>query len=934
MSQRILSRTQSQTINNVQSQLDNYWIPSGEKVNVYKFRQVSGSRYLTPYGELPNNVVGETQTQLFQVFTGKEPIVVVWEGSTKLEGNSNNTITQTCNIGEYETCYLSQPKELSLETKTKNLYGKDYATNIITYNISLQSNRWIPDENDIRDYFYLILDEKTKSHKWLQIDNVSLIYNESSNNFQYAEISFSNVADKYTETGKSILDFIQVKPIGDGYCFPKETHKADGSIVVELDEKKLPHNQKGANTLQLDFTSGAALSSFFCIGRKKSKLLDNNGAYTYEVDKPKILLVYDFKEPNISQFFYNQPNLNSYIMTRVQPTKEGIWKSYKDAYKGNNRIGEYNILNQKEVITGLKHSPSQVRSTNINMNTNTNWSNRVTFDIDFGSVFKNNILPYSKPIETLTRSCNYADFLNINAFANFSSDVFDYDYRETKKWKLSDTVGILGGLVNLVVGGLNIGWTTSEILKDVDNSINCIVPCISYEDGMLSLDENAPLPLDVFYDDKSQKVLPTSTNVLSSWRFRLTDRFFDSENIKENKEPGQGGGGVWDTKYLGQTKYENGEWINPDHTPLRINLKTFKPANPTQFNFDFIIDYIDFKAIASCDYRLTSYDDGNNPLYYYIGETNGKARGDIRIWGNSMKLNFWDKYNTDGEINYPIKPISPTPDKDLVGIDLPILNNNELTINETKWIHLSNFPNLVFEKKKIKKGGGCGPVHCYPTYYGYEYLTNWPANNELENKNYNLIGFNKNNEYKLKTNIVNYIDKSVFFPKIGYLLISFNDKRINDIVLEIQEKNTNIIKITKTINKDLFLSELWQEEIPENKYVARYFESGYLGGEATMSYKSNATNEFLGFDVYCNLKDIVLYLELNILESKISTDIEFVFDMINLMKITNNNQNPNKVVKTNHFYSRTSFNYLDKYIKDHLTPKIDLTIESIKIFYK
>lgn len=926
MSQRILSRTQQQTLNNTQSQLDNHYIPIGIKTNVYKFRQVSGSIYLTRFGELTNKVQADTQNQLFQLYTGKEPIVVVWDGSTNLSANSeNNTIKQQCNIGKYETGYLTQPKEITLETKTKNLYGKEYAMDIIKNNITLQFNNWIPTEDDIRDYFYVILDEKAKSIKWLQIESAIQVFNESSNNFQYCEVAFTNVGDKYTQTGKSILDFIQVQPIGDGYCFPKEEHKANGDIVVSLDESKLPHNVKPANTLQLDFTSGAGLSSILCFGRRQSNLIDsNNGVYNYEIDKPQILFIYDIREPIISEFFYNQPNLNSYLMVGAQPTKEGIWKSYKDAYQGNSRIGEYNILNQKEVMTGLKHDQEKVRASNSNVNEKTNWSNKELFDVDFQNQLKFNTNPYCKSVEDFKTKLKYCDFLNINSMINFSSNVFDYDYRETKKWKLTDTLGILGNIVNIVVGGLDIGWTSSNILKDVQNDLNIIIPCITYEDGMLALDKAAPLPLDVFFDDKSQKVLPTSTNVLSSWRVRFTDQFIDESQVRDNAEIGKGGKGVWNTKYLGQTKYEDGTWINDDHTPFKFNPKSFRAYNPSNDSFNFIIDYLDFKAIASCDYRISCYDRNNDPIYYYVGETNSKARGDIRIWGNAIKFNFWDRYNTSGEINYPEKPIPPKPPVDFIGFDVPLPNQDNLLIDMDDWKQLSNYPTIKFKKEWIMNPGNCGPSHCAPDKFNLWLKVNWPAGD-----NYNLIGFRDGN-YDIDKVSYKLDDPSVNYSLIKQIYIRFENGTEKFIDVQQKEGQNFYKKINMIEGMDKYFYTLWSEDEPE-KYAAifkidpnRVYEENYWSKK--LNYYSEELKNYVGYDLFYKFNKYDISILIDNVYQNVKIDVDISFNSINAQKVVNDGKN--KLVPNNYFL------WTGRIIEEKdLLPKINLKIQQIKVFY-
>ena len=905
MSQKFL-QNQSKLLNNTLSQFDNFYQPIGSKVNVYKFRKVSGSIYLTRYGEVPINTKSGNYQQTFQVFTGKEPIVVVWENSTKLIGNGYN-ITKKYQVGDYETCYLSQPKDISNEITTKNLYGKEYTMTYLKYNISLQSTTWLPSEDEIRDYLYLIFDKKSQSYKWLEIVSITPIYNEETNKIQYCEINFESINDKYTQTGKSILDFVQMGAIGEGYSFPKETYQANGEIVVELDTNYL--YDLGCNSLQFDFTSGVALSSVLVVGRRKSTIQNGN----IVVDKPHLLWLYDTQIPILSKFFYNQPNLNSYLGVRFQPTKEGIWKSYKDAYKGNNRIGEYNILNTKEVITGLKHDQKLVRSTNPNINTYTNWTKERNFFIDFGNVFEYDINPYVLSEKLTNKQCNYVDFLNINSMVNFASEVFDYDYKETKKWKLTDTLGILGNLVNIFVGGLDIGWTTSNILSQVPNDLNLIIPCISYEDGMLALDSTASLPLDVFYDDKSQKVLPTSTNVLTSWRFRLTDRVVDTSQIREGAELGKGGSGVWDLKYVGQKQFEDGTYINVDKTPFRLKLSTTTAAIPSNADFEFIVDYIDFKAIGSCDYRISGYDNANNSIYYSIAETNAKARGDIRIWGNAIKFNYYGDFNVEGQVNYPNYENPPKPNNDLIGFEI-LLNDYEKQIfaldifketkgsgNKITWTYIEPTlwykEDLYFEYDEKITGGECNgwgsQAHCGRPHITPVKATNWPAIITTENKQNNVMGLKENTILTLPTKTITYKDLSIDFDMINKLIINFsNNQKLELTKQQITQKHIKFIKEYQINDSDNWI---YQENV--------------FGGYYTTI--NGNVNQPLNGDIYGQIKK----LEINVNFDNISKQISITFDIqyyqVNLSYDGNINNNyvMNKKYLTNPNINKILFTY-------------------------
>lgn len=857
MGQRIL-KSQSNALNNSLGQLDNFYQPIGSVVNVYKFRKVSGSIYLTRFGEKELEVDVNDYNQTFEVYTGKEPVVVVWEGSFKSwVDEQTDKIIKQYSVGEYEQCYLNEAQNIQNFNENINLYGKDYVMSMIKNNISLQSTTWNPDENDMRDYLYVILDKKTKCIKWLEITSITPVFNEETNNLQYVDINFETINNKYTKTGKSILDFIQLGAIGEGYAFPTEKTNSMGEIEVGYDLGKVI--DIGVNSLQYDFTCGAANSSFLVIGRRKSKDIGNG---KFEVDKPHLLWIYDIQYPLSSKFFYNQPNVNSYIGTKFQPTKEGIWKSYKENPSSNNTIGDYNILNTKEVLTGLKMVPNlnSIRNSNPNINTYINWKQTKDNNINFNGIDNSN--PYYQQENEFNKLVSYAEFFNINSCYNFGSDIFNYDYKETTKYKLTDTLGILGGIVNILVGGLDIGWTTTQLISKQEQSLNLILPCISLEDGIAALNENAPLPLDVFMEDKSKSVLPTSTNVLTSWRFRLTDRVQDNSQVREGAELGKGKNGIWDLKYLGQTKFEDGTYINENKIPFKIKLSTTIPSFPSDNSFEFIIDYLDHHTISNSDYRITAYDSEAQSVYSAIMETNGKARGDIRIWGNSIKFNYYDKFNTTGQVKWPDTISPPKPDFSLIGFEIYI-NENEKNIFGIK----------LFDEV-----------------YSYEQAA--PFFPGYSNYSWNLINNGSwSKDFSFKGNLETFIGIGIYGSLIYNCYLNFltdwDGENINSIK-DIEAYNeVNSLKIEQVNIQEFNTIVFYLDNGNEIKFPFKNGDINFKGTEqiivdTTDNIKSVNKNKYNNFDlkdsVYLSTKGeyILMDLEAKIKELKINIDINIV----------------------------------------------------------
>ena len=639
---------------------DNLTTKVGKPIYLYKFRKTSGNIKLTNLGERSIDYDNNIFRQTTNVYTGKEPITVVWEDSTKLSVDNQDNIIKECKVGTYYELYFEDTTDNNLTIDNLQILDKNYVNSYITKNLQLKSYNWEVNENDTLEYVYLILDKRNQSLQWLEITNYRNYYQEETRNFIESEITFESVNLKYSQSGKTLIDFIQLGSLGEGYAFPKEEYDNNGKATISLDQELLLRANDGVRQIQYDFNNGVGNSDFLFWGRVKETLIkEENGIYQINVSKPQMLFPYRANFPKSGTFFYNKPNLNSYVVLSASPTKQEVWASYKEAFKGNNRIGEYNVDKTKQVLTGFKCDLAQVRNSNKDWKTNLNWDNQRSVALNLPKINLTPI-PYVKNINQIIRQATYCEFFVINSFLNWYTDVIKFDYRETTKWKLTDTLGILGSITNTLVGGLDIGWTSTNTLGP-DQPLNFLIPCISFEDGKSALSDPAPLPSDIFIDSNIKKVLPTSTNVLTSWNLTLTDQFIDT-SITDNliQEEGKGLNGIWNTKYLGQTTDEQGRKLLQDGRQLELNLNTFVMYKPSTTN-GFIVDIDKHHTIGECDYKVSGYNANNETIYTLYSETNAKARNEITLWENMNKYNYYDKFNTLGQSTWPKPVIPPTP---------------------------------------------------------------------------------------------------------------------------------------------------------------------------------------------------------------------------------------------------------------------------------
>lgn len=784
---------------------DNLTTKVGKSIIVYKFRKTSGTIKLTNLGERSLEYDNNIFRQSTNVYTGKEPITVVWDNSTKLTLDNQDNIIKECKVGTYYNLYFEASADANLTIDNISILDKNYVNTYITKTINLKSYDWEINENDMLEYLYLILDKRNQSLQWLEINNYKNYYQEETRKFIESNITFENINLKYSQSGKTLIDFIQLGAIGEGYAFPIEKYDDKGKAIITLDEKLLLREKDGVSQIQYDFNNGVANSDFLFWGRPKETLINKeNDVYKINVSKTQMLFPRLANFPKSGTFFYNKPNLNSFVVLKSEPTKEGIWSSYKEAYKGNNRIGEYNVDKTKQVLTGFKCDVNDVRNSNPNWSTYINWDNTNNINLHLDNLDLSSI-PYVKNTNSIIRQSTYCEFFISNAFLNWYTDVIKFDYRETTKWKLTDVIGVLGSTINTLVGGLDIGWTNTLNLAP-SQPLNFLIPCISFEDGKSALSETAPLPSDIFIDNNIKKVLPTATNVLTSWNFSLTDQFVD-ETIKDNliSEVGKGLYGIWNTKYLGQTRDENGNKLLSDGRPLLLNLNTFRLYQPSTTN-GFILDVDKHHTIGECDYKLSAYNVNNETIYSLYSETNAKARNEITIWENLNKYNYYDKFNTVGTANWPseVKPPKPI--------------YNATTINVANNLRFTPFaiPINLYDFDWANKSTGGSIETTFTTSHSDDWFTGTSARIEInrtftfpQNYNYITIPGDANNYYDV--DIVISIPRTINVSEIKNIIFKF-DKNSNFENIKVENPNSNLLK-DKILNGDGRVYEFYDNEL-------------------------------------------------------------------------------------------------------------------------
>ena len=689
----------------------------GKPINVYQFRKVSGVTTFSTSGQGGLEINPNDLAQYTQIYSSNEPVTIVWKNSTYIEVVNNLRLEKVLKPGIYFPMYYMRTDATSdIEDNNINIFNVDYKTQSAKRTIELTSDKWEVSLDDQLNHLYLIIDPTIQFHQLLEIKSYTNLYHHNEERaFLRSNVQFESINFKFANTGRNILEAIQFAAAGEEYAYPKEIIGENNEVLVKLERQKLEVD--GVASLQLDFDNAVALSSIRLIGRTKNIVKDSydTDEVRFLVDTPSFLFLSDIKPPHPNPFTYNTPNGTNTFHNLSHLSKTSIWADYKTAWRDNL---SYNMLETKEVRAGFKHSEVQNQDGD-----NFMWDPR--FSVDMTKFFQAdeirnsiNSIPYIKTEFTsnsFVKKIN--DWLNINGLYNSNTEALNYEYKELVRWSLKSVLGVFGNVVQILMGGLDWGWTTTRILKDMFKNFNFTQPYITFNDFEAIYGQkwnvNGKLqPIDFFDDNKSKNMLPVNTNIYCAYHFGLTNYFRDTSNTRPGADLGKGGNGIWKTLYIGQSKFEDLTNIRPDAKPLRIDLSRLEAYNSLDNN-EFILDYIEFKAIAGSNYKISAFNSKGEEIYGYYGKTIGKVKEDLRLWTNRIKLNYYDNINSFGNLLYPepIEPVDPTftrTDKIELNVNQEVFNiiegrvfdidatfqNDRDWLNDRDRIHISNFYNV------------------------------------------------------------------------------------------------------------------------------------------------------------------------------------------------------------------------------------------------
>lgn len=659
----INANVSKQQVENILNQIGELYTTVGEEVILYPLRIVSGIISFTENGEFDIKYNHDNFTSNVDVITSNAPIVCYWEGSYKSKNPEGveNPLYQVKELSaengkKIKTWVMQYSTESMIDTAEIN--NAQYTTIMLNRSIRSFSRDWVPSDNEMKRYLYLYLNKKAKSPQFLRMTRKEPRYLPSGK-LAGCELEFENLNILFSNSGKDVMNFVKMTNPGSNYPFPEEVETPEGT-VVQLSETKA--NNRGVRDIQLEFDSSYALNMIEVWGRPKSNEI---------IEAPRRLLLH-VPHPAISSALdVSGSSLNNYYASFCcKPIYNQFWDNWSTKVSAY-----YNYTAKKTFNGGLKCNYSETTGTNPiadDSRTYNMWNNWVfspsenrTFQCPEVSMCDSEITFFNNEIY------RPQDFLNHNSFIFSAMEALPIEYSESTRWSLSTSFGtlgkIIGGFVQTFTGGFDPGWTTNNVWVP-GKPINLLFPTTPFNIGRaMCADETLqPIPYDVF--DNTGDITSAGNKInVCGYRYELTHYFRSPSQTIEGNEAGKGGSGVWDTKYLGQTTFENGEPIFDDPEQKVTWKSDCRSYSPLIANEEYEVDIVCYQGIGKTDCRMTFFNYINNDpanvesIYEARQMTNAKFKDDMTLWRNVYYLNYSEEANNEGSIEYPQNVVPPTP---------------------------------------------------------------------------------------------------------------------------------------------------------------------------------------------------------------------------------------------------------------------------------
>ncbi|WP_253301157.1 hypothetical protein [Spiroplasma endosymbiont of Phyllotreta cruciferae] len=638
------------------------------------------------------------------------------------DNKADNFYTKEVKVGKYWDAYM-------IDDRSSIQFGEAKFEQVFTQqSTERQYTLLILDEDadklNINDYynFYTVFNDRglnigggdintaPQDRQWLYPSNVINYYSPYDGSFLWQEITFSSINDKISNSGLSVLQFIQTSAPGEGYCFPKITYDEKlNKGIVELDEVLL--KDPGVRAMAVKFYGNPIFFDMPVIGRPIIK-----GQFNKKVMNSRDLLMYNmYPTPPDKINTYAAPEVSWYNIQGIQPTMITGYEDWKKDMESR-----YDFWKQKNSEGIVITDPTTTSATNSTVGRNIHkedkdskfyWSkdwkitppakiktNGGTVDNiistqassyfrrknEFGNTVGQVQIEYNK-----MGACNVWDILNMNNFINRQITVLPLNYTQKLVFNPFVIPGGVGKFLNFISFGIPWGWVINQDEKTWPNFqwLNGFMSAniySFYNDAFWSEKSKGKgyLPFEIFREQGNDKVGAIFGANATSLGFTtlLTDKCKGTVLTKNGKPTSEL---IYSTYNLKQLNEKTNRVYLINEKTKAIDAQTpvsdSEKDNDCEFlqtpdgtNCSYIIDMFSIQALYKGNFEIIFYADNpytNNEADYLrlsVWSFRGKTKSTLNNYLRDMTTNYKTSFLLphDYEIptfNYPEYVLPPVP---------------------------------------------------------------------------------------------------------------------------------------------------------------------------------------------------------------------------------------------------------------------------------
>lgn len=575
-----------------------------------------------------------------RIWTGNDTVSICWKDSFSVNQNENGEMESQYQLGDFflgliETNNFSN--NLERDTAFSD-YIKQEQVNTITFRVHNIFNI-----NDNYNFYLYKIPELSKSTLY-RIESIEKDFAVGTKELLGYVITFRTINQELATTGKSKQQNITNSAPGQGYleCEVKDQQwfnesgkdlvenvdyiKTYGKRYIVASKDKFQH--RPVVKANIKFLGAAIPCSIAFVGRRVDSLNSNKwGAQ-------ELIFLKDIENDLTPTLFRTQQNQQNFYFGSFKTTlsQEKEFFSYlKDMFGSINKI-DFNGWLQYQMEKIQKTNPTEfdvgTQSDNYQYVLDKNW----TFEFN-----RNKTIDTGQSGVDTTIKVRGSKTLDNHLFFNFWTQK-DIAYLPTNKkeslgLKVADRfltslspLAVIKNWFNGTELGL-IGEWLDRFRRPKFTGICGIVPAPflemndDYWKDTLQAQYGDRMPMNLLENDKDSpsSIFFRSDTINTSFSGSLTNRFMKS-------------GVAYTTLELGQTQFENGNYIYPNNRtkPLLINGEEYLLSKTT---LGFIIDKILIQSIGKCDISVEFLDSANEVVWSGIFQSEAKWTDSFReIW--------------------------------------------------------------------------------------------------------------------------------------------------------------------------------------------------------------------------------------------------------------------------------------------------------------